>query len=68
MGEWVNKKNTIMNEDAEFGVDSRYKSNTEQEVDASALMEARLRRMKNLSKDQIVRAKLIQLKLKSMLG
>jgi len=60
----TNKKNIIMIEDAEYGVDSRYESNTERESDASALMEARLRRMKNLSKDQIVRAKLIQLKLK----
>jgi len=68
MGEWVNKKNTIMNEDAEYGVDSRYKSKKERESDATALMEARLTRMKNLSKDQIIRAKLVQLKLKNMLG
>jgi len=46
MGEWVNKKNTIMNEDAEYGVDSRYKSKKERESDATALMEARLIRMK----------------------
>jgi hypothetical protein len=58
----------MMIEDAEYGVDSRYKSNKELESDATALMEARLRRMKNLSKDQIIRAKLVQLKLKNMLG
>lgn len=57
-----NKKN--MMEDAEWGVDSRYKSNKERESEATVLMEARLKRMKNLSKDQIIRAKLLQLKLK----
>ena len=60
----TNKKNTIMIEEAEYGVDSRYKSKKERESDATALMEARLKRMKNLSKDQIIRAKLVQLKLK----
>jgi hypothetical protein len=60
----TNKKNIIMIEDAEYGVDSRYKSVKERESDATALMEARLIRMKNLSKDQIIRAKLFQLKLK----
>lgn len=50
--------------DAEFGIDSRYKSDKERESDATALMEARLKRMKNLSKDQIAKAKLLQLKLK----
>lgn len=60
----TNKKKIIMIEDAEFGVDSRYKSVEERESDATMLMEARLIRMKNLSKDQIIRAKLLQLKLK----
>ena len=60
----TNKKNLMMIEDAEYGVDSRYKSDKERESDATALMEARLMRMKNLSKDQIIRAKLLQLKLK----
>jgi hypothetical protein len=55
------KKNII---DTEYGLDSRYKSNKERESDATALMEARLNRMKNISKDQITRAKLLQLKLK----
>lgn len=60
----TNKKNKNLNEDAEYGVDSRYNSAKERELDATALMEARLIRMKNLSKDQIIRAKLLQLKLK----
>ncbi|MCB0647549.1 MAG: hypothetical protein KDC49_12860 [Saprospiraceae bacterium] len=49
--------------DAEFGLDSRYTSKNEYAAEASALMEARLNRMKNLTKDQIIRAKLMQLKL-----
>jgi hypothetical protein len=55
------KKNIM---DMEYGIDSRYKSNKERESDATTLMEARLRRMKNLSKNQITKAKLMQLKLK----
>lgn len=50
--------------DAEYGLDSRYKSNKEYKSEATSLMEARLNRMKNLSKNQIIRAKLMQLKLK----
>ncbi len=53
-----------MIENAEYGVDSRYKSNKERETEATALMEARLMRMKSFSRDQIIRAKLLQLKLK----
>lgn len=56
------KRKNIKN--TEFGIDSRYKSNKEHESEATALMEARLKRMKNLSKDQITKAKLLQLKLK----
>ncbi|TXB66209.1 hypothetical protein FRY74_04030 [Vicingus serpentipes] len=58
------KKNKGFIEDAEYGLDSRYKSNEEYKSEATLLMEARLNRMKNLSKDQIIRAKLMQLKLK----
>lgn len=58
------KKNKDFIEDAEYGLDSRYKSKKERESEAASLMEARLMRMKNLSKDQISRAKLMQLKLK----
>lgn len=59
----TNKQN-IGNVDSEFGVDSRYKTNNERAQDSIALMQARLDRMKNLSKEQILRAKLLQLKLK----
>lgn len=58
------KKNKDFIEDAEYGLDSRYDSKKESESEATLLMEARLMRMKNLSKDQIIRAKLMQLKLK----
>lgn len=50
--------------DAEYGVDSRYKSDKERESDGADLMEARLLRMKNLSEDQIVQAKFLQQQLK----
>ncbi len=60
----TNKINKNKLEDAEYGVDSRYNSDNEHYTDATALMEARLMRMRNLSKDQILRAKLLQLKLK----
>lgn len=50
--------------DEEYGIDSRYESNEESLSEATALMEARLKRMKGLSKDQITKAKLLQLKLK----
>ncbi len=56
-----NKKNII---DTEYGIDSRYNSDNERKSDATILMEARLRRLKNLSKDQITKAKLLQLKLR----
>ena len=57
-------KNKSIYNDFEFGIDSRYKTKNEREEDAVALMQARLDRMKNLSKEQILRAKLLQLKLK----
>ena len=60
----TNKKNVIKFEDAEYGLDSRYESDKERELDSTTLMEARLIRMKNLSKEQIIRARLLQLKLK----
>jgi hypothetical protein len=50
--------------DVEYGIDSRYKSGLESVSEATALMEARLRRLKMLSNDQITKAKLLQLKLK----
>ena len=59
----THKQNTV-HVDSEFGVDSRYKTIEEKEYDSVALMQARLERMQNLSKEQILRAKLLQLKLK----
>ncbi|MGM0582134.1 MAG: hypothetical protein ACQETL_15755 [Bacteroidota bacterium] len=59
----TNKKDKILMEEAEYGLDSRYKSKKESKSEATALMEARLAKMKNLSKGQIIRAKLMQLKL-----
>jgi hypothetical protein len=58
-----NKNKDLIN-DAEYGLDSRFKSNEEHESESVSLMEARLARMKKLSKEQIIRAKLMQLKLK----
>ena len=58
------KKSIRSNIDPEYGLDSRYKSIKESKSEATLLMEARLDRMKNLSSDQIIRAKLLQLKLK----
>lgn len=62
----MTKKKKINKEiqDAEYGVDSRYASKKERTADGKALMEARLKRMNNLSEDQIVKAKLLQLKFK----
>lgn len=50
--------------DAEYGVDSRYDSVNERESEAVALMEARIKKMKGLTGEDILRARLIQLKLK----
>lgn len=59
----ISKKN-ILNIDPEFGVDSRYKTSKEREQDSIALMQARLDRMKNLPREQVLKAKLLQLKLR----
>ena len=59
----TNKQNNIQ-VDPEFGVDSKYKSIKEKKQDSVTLMQARLDRMKNLPKEQVIRAKLLQLKLK----
>lgn len=48
----------------EFGVDSRYKSIDKKLADGKNLMEARLKRLNSLSRGQIIKAKLLQLKLK----
>ncbi len=57
----MNKESNI-NLDNEFGVDSRYHSQTEKDQDSISLLESRLARMKNLNKEQIIEAKLFQLK------
>ena len=49
-------------EGAEYGVDSRYASDEERKTDGKKLMEARLQRLRSLSVDQIIKAKLLQLK------
>lgn len=59
-----NSKDNDIIQDAEYGLDSRYASKSESTSEAALLMEARLMRMKNLSKDEIIRARLVQLKLK----
>ncbi len=53
----------MQDEDAEFGVDSRYASYQAQKADGQKLMEARLERMKNVSEEDVKRARLMQLKL-----
>ncbi|HLF65618.1 MAG TPA: hypothetical protein VI603_17780 [Saprospiraceae bacterium] len=60
----MTKKKNIINADSGYGVDSRYKTTKEREHDSVALMEARLERIKKLPREQILRAKLLQLKLK----
>lgn len=60
----MNNQKTITNTESDYGVDSRYKTVRDREQDAVALMEARLERMRNLPKEQILRAKLLQLKLR----
>ena len=48
----------------EFGIDSRYQSKVQRNADGQALMEDRLARIKNLKPQEVIRAKLLQLKLK----
>lgn len=50
--------------DTEFGIDSRYSSDKERALDGQELMEERLKRLKNVSTDTLIKAKLLQLKLK----
>ncbi len=60
----MTKENNTGLDDAEYGVDSRYKSKKERKSDALALMQARLERMKKLPRKEVLRARLLQLKLK----
>jgi transcriptional regulator with XRE-family HTH domain len=48
----------------EFGVDSRYKNLDSKLLEGKILMEARLERLNRLSRHQIVKARLLQLKLR----
>lgn len=52
--------------DPEYGFDSRYTDDKERLSESVALMQARLKRMKNLSKEQILRAKMLQLKMEDL--
>ena len=58
----MTNKEKNLHVDPEFGVDSRYTSSKEKKQDAVALMQARLDRMKHVPREQVVRAKLLQLK------
>lgn len=60
----MNNKNVIADTEPDYGVDSRYKTLRDREQDGVELMQARLDRIKNLSKEQILHAKLVQLKLR----
>lgn len=57
------KKNVQNIVDAEYGVDSRYTSEKERLSDGKALMEARLLQMNKVSEEQVLWARLSQLKL-----
>lgn len=57
-----NKKNNKKIKDAKYGVDSRYVSKKERLADGNVLMEARIKRLKNVPESQVIRAKLLQLK------
>ena len=55
--------NTKKNIDPEFGVDSKYKSLDKRLEDGKNLMEARLKRLKGLTRNHIIKAILLQLNL-----
>jgi len=58
------KKTEKSNYHPEFGIDSRYKNTKKKLLDGKSLMEARLKRFDKLSRRQIVKARLLQLKLR----
>lgn len=62
MNKMQKKKNGL--EGAEYGLDSRYSSKSERLSESKALMEARLKRMQSLTEDQLIKARLLQLKLR----
>lgn len=59
-----NKKLSDQNIDPEYGIDSRFNLENVNDKEAVYLMEARLNRIKTLSKEHIKHAKLLQLRLK----
>lgn len=58
-----NTNNSNLNIDPEFGVDSRYKNQAERLSTGKELLEVRLNRINQLPKNQIIKARLLQLKL-----
>ncbi|MEN5380621.1 hypothetical protein [Sphingobacterium kitahiroshimense] len=58
----TNKKTALLDA-IEYGVDARYNSQEDKQKVGLALMQARRMRMSNLSKQDLLRAKLMQLKL-----
>ena len=52
-----------LTDDIEYFVDSRYQSQEEYDSEAKLLMEARLKRLKSLPQEEIIYARLMQLKL-----
>ena len=59
------KEKKYNDEDPEYGVDSRYTSEEERKIDSVNLMEARILRLKKLSKTVIAYARQLQQKLKN---
>lgn len=60
----IDNKENELSVAPEYGVDSRYQSDEERVSESSSLMEYRSKRKKQLPKEQIIRAKLMQLKFK----
>lgn len=58
----TNKKTALLDA-IEYGVDARYDSQEDKQKEGLALMEARRLRMSNMSQQDLLRAKLMQLKL-----
>lgn len=48
----------------EFGIDSRYENQKDKNLESTRLMEERVKRLKKLPPEQVIKAKLLQLKYK----
>jgi len=57
-----NTKRILKSQYPEFGVDSRYSSNKQKRKDGKQLLKSRLEKLESLPNNQIVKAKLLQLK------